>query len=78
MPPVIHLKHDLEFMSNQKVLLAVFAHPDDESFGPGGTLARYAAEGVQVHYPVSYTHLRAHETVLDLVCRLLLQKHTTH
>ena len=22
--------------------------------------------------PVSYTHLRAHETVLDLVCRLLL------
>mgnify|MGYP003381619548 CR=1 FL=1 len=31
--------------------------------------------------PVSYTHLRAHETVLDLVCRLLLEKkkdHTTH
>ena len=40
---------------------------------------------------VSYTHLRAHETVLDLVCRLLLEKkkkknrntlntiaHTTH
>eukprot|EP00657_Telonema_sp_P-1_P009033 TRINITY_DN320_c0_g1_i8.p1 TRINITY_DN320_c0_g1~~TRINITY_DN320_c0_g1_i8.p1 ORF type:complete len:127 (-),score=21.86 TRINITY_DN320_c0_g1_i8:49-429(-) len=25
-------------------------------------------------YPVSYTHLRAHETVLDLVCRLLLEK----
>src|SRR5665811_2516753 len=22
-------------------------------------------------FPVSYTHLRAHETVLDLVCRLL-------
>ena len=32
--------------------------------------------------PVSYTHLRAHETVLDLVCRLLLEKkkqrHNTH
>ena len=34
--------------------------------------------------PVSYTHLRAHETVLDLVCRLLLEKkkniicYTTH
>ena len=32
--------------------------------------------------PVSYTHLRAHETVLDLVCRLLLEKkkktHTYH
>ena len=27
----------------------------------------------EVH-PVSYTHLRAHETVLDLVCRLLLEK----
>src|SRR5664280_2091182 len=25
-------------------------------------------------YAVSYTHLRAHETVLELVCRLLLEK----
>ncbi|WP_460413927.1 hypothetical protein, partial [Staphylococcus aureus] len=24
--------------------------------------------------PVSYTHLRAHETLSDLVCRLLLEK----
>jgi LmbE family N-acetylglucosaminyl deacetylase len=30
-------------------LLAIFAHPDDESFGPGGTLARYARQGVEVH-----------------------------
>ncbi|MEO7272478.1 MAG: PIG-L family deacetylase, partial [Vicinamibacterales bacterium] len=30
-------------------LLAVLAHPDDESLGVGGTLARYAAEGVEVH-----------------------------
>src|SRR5664280_328259 len=40
--------------------------------------------GKRQHYPkqsmpphsvaVSYTHLRAHETVLDLVCRLLLEK----
>ena len=28
--------------------------------------------------PVSYTHLRAHETVLDLVCRLLLEKKKEH
>ena len=28
----------------------------------------------QSYAPVSYTHLRAHETVLDLVCRLLLEK----
>ena len=26
------------------------------------------------HIPVSYTHLRAHETRHDLVCRLLLEK----
>ena len=30
-------------------LVAVFAHPDDEAFGCGGTLARYAEEGVEVH-----------------------------
>ena len=35
---------------------------------PGETRARV--------FPVSYTHLRAHETVLDLVCRLLLEKKT--
>jgi LmbE family N-acetylglucosaminyl deacetylase len=33
----------------RRTLLAVFAHPDDEAFGTGGTLARYAAEGCQVH-----------------------------
>ena len=36
-------------MKRPRTLLGVFAHPDDESFGPGGTLARYAAQGVQVH-----------------------------
>jgi LmbE family N-acetylglucosaminyl deacetylase len=34
--------------AEQQTLLAVFAHPDDESFGIGGTLAKYAAEGVHV------------------------------
>ena len=29
-------------------------------------------------FPVSYTHIRAHETVLDLVCRLLLDKKNDH
>lgn len=29
-------------------LMAVFAHPDDESLGAGGTLAKYASEGVEV------------------------------
>lgn len=31
-----------------KRLLAVFAHPDDESFICGGTLAKYAGEGVDI------------------------------
>lgn len=30
-------------------LLCVLAHPDDESLGTGGTLARYAAEGVETY-----------------------------
>ena len=36
-------------MSSQRRLMAVLAHPDDESLGFGGTLAKYAAEGVDVH-----------------------------
>src|SRR3954470_2077015 len=28
-------------------LTAVFAHPDDETYATGGTLARYASEGVR-------------------------------
>jgi LmbE family N-acetylglucosaminyl deacetylase len=30
-------------------LMGVFAHPDDESLGTGGTLAKYAAEGVETY-----------------------------
>jgi len=30
-------------------LATVLAHPDDETFGTGGTLIRYAKEGVEVH-----------------------------
>src|SRR5664280_3142421 len=42
----------------------------------GITIAYINAIGLTrgFHNPVSYTHLRAHETVLDLVCRLLLEK----
>ncbi len=29
--------------------MAILAHPDDESLGCGGTLAKYASEGVSVH-----------------------------
>jgi LmbE family N-acetylglucosaminyl deacetylase len=31
-------------------LLIVYAHPDDESFGSGGLVARYVQEGVDVYY----------------------------
>ena len=34
---------------SKQTLLAVLAHPDDESFGMGGTLALYASRGVDVH-----------------------------
>ncbi len=33
----------------KRVLLAVLAHPDDETFGTGGTLAYYSSIGVEVH-----------------------------
>ncbi len=36
-------------MTEKKTILAVLAHPDDESFGMGGTLALYASRGVEVH-----------------------------
>lgn len=36
-------------VANQKIILAVLAHPDDESFGMGGTLALYAQRGAAVH-----------------------------
>ena len=34
-------------------------------------------EGIKGSLPVSYTHLRAHETKANLVCRLLLEKKKT-
>jgi LmbE family N-acetylglucosaminyl deacetylase len=39
----------MEINKNRRVLLSVLAHPDDESFGMGGTLAKYAQAGTEVH-----------------------------
>lgn len=36
-------------MADTLKLLCVLAHPDDESLGTGGLLARYAAEGVETY-----------------------------
>ena len=36
-------------VTNNLRLMCVLAHPDDESLGVGGTLARYASEGVETH-----------------------------
>ena len=41
---------------------------------PNGLKPIETMEKLNAFAPVSYTHLRAHETVLDLVCRLLLEK----
>jgi len=42
-------------MNNTLRLLAVFAHPDDETFRPGGTLALLARRGVRVEV-LTFTH----------------------
>jgi N-acetyl-1-D-myo-inositol-2-amino-2-deoxy-alpha-D-glucopyranoside deacetylase len=62
-------------MTDQRCLIFVGAHPDDESFGPGGTLAKYAAEGVKVYYAcatrgevgeASAEHLAGHASAGDM------------
>ena len=40
-------------MKKQKSLIFFGAHPDDESFGLGATLAQYAASGVKTYYVCS-------------------------
>jgi len=40
-------------MSRKLKLMAVQAHPDDESFGIGGTLAKYADEGIETYLLVA-------------------------
>lgn len=34
----------------ERTILVVYAHPDDESFGSAGMIARYTGAGVAVHY----------------------------
>ncbi len=48
--------------------LALYASNKGKIISLPDRLIRYPSS------PVSYTHLRAHETEADLVCRLLLEK----
>jgi len=59
----------------KSVLLAVLAHPDDESFGLGGTLALYAQRGVDTHLvcatrgevgTVDAAHLQGYASIAEL------------
>jgi LmbE family N-acetylglucosaminyl deacetylase len=36
-------------MAHTLKLMAIFAHPDDESLGTGGTLVKYATEGIETY-----------------------------
>jgi LmbE family N-acetylglucosaminyl deacetylase len=38
-----------DVLASELRLMCVLAHPDDESLGTGGTLAKYAAEGVATY-----------------------------
>ena len=58
-----------------KTILAVLAHPDDESFGLGGTLALYARKGYNTYYvcatrgeagTVDAEHLRGFSSTAEL------------
>jgi LmbE family N-acetylglucosaminyl deacetylase len=52
-------------MTDSLRLLAVFAHPDDESMGMGGTLAKYAAEGVETYLICASRGERGWPTLVD-------------
>ncbi len=62
-------------MADKKILLSVLAHPDDESFGMGGTLAYYADQGVDVYLicatrgevgEVAPEYLKSYPSIADL------------
>lgn len=47
---VIEINWEIDFMNELQPhrILVVLAHPDDESYGMGGTLTKYSRQGVQV------------------------------
>ena len=70
-----HVCHDLNFsVVNGDVRVESIIKPLLKNADLVFPLAAYVGAPICNKDPVSYTHLRAHETVLDLVCRLLLEK----
>lgn len=62
-------------MTDKKTILAALAHPDDESFGMGGTLALYASQGHNVYLvcatrgeagTVDEHHLQGYDSIAEL------------
>jgi N-acetyl-1-D-myo-inositol-2-amino-2-deoxy-alpha-D-glucopyranoside deacetylase len=62
-------------MDKKPIILSVLAHPDDESFGMGGTLALYAQKGCDVYLvcatrgevgEVDFEHLQGFNTIAEL------------
>ena len=62
-------------MTQTSTILAVLAHPDDESFGMGGTLAHYARQGCEVFLvcatrgeagQASPEHLNGFDSIADM------------
>ena len=65
-------KHATELGNQQPAEPVFFVKPNNclQRTGP----IQVSTHPGSVHHAVSYTHLRAHETREDLVCRLLLEK----
>jgi N-acetyl-1-D-myo-inositol-2-amino-2-deoxy-alpha-D-glucopyranoside deacetylase len=62
-------------MNDQRSLAFFGAHPDDESFGPGSTLAKYSISGAKVYYvcstkgeagTVAPEHMKGYKTIAEL------------
>ena len=56
----------------------MLARPEQWVERSGDEFGEYLLVSERAGIPVSYTHLRAHETVLDIVCRHLLEKTKQH
>src|SRR5450756_2399254 len=71
LPFLAFLGHNAVYILTGFLCLCWLKHAEDEE--EPSSVQKHAREGYNLA-AVSYTHLRAHETRHDLVCRLLLEK----